>query len=277
MQNFNLRKSRDVGDILTDTFQYIRIHYLVLGKGLLFFVMPLYLINAFLLQEYSNQVVGDIFDPNNLEILQGFFSGRYFLALFFSIVAYSLIPVIVLNHMNLVSQGFEPQVSELIEDSLPLILKIIGLNIIIAFIVGFSFLFLFFPAIFFGVKLSLAQSALVLEERDIMESVNRSWDLTKDFWWATFALLIVMYIITVFTTYVFILPTTILSIFLVNGVDAGDSTIFVTFITTLELIFNAIGSLFTAIIQIAMALHFFNLVERREGGTLRSKIESLID
>lgn len=277
MQNFNLRKSRDVGDILTDTFQYIRIHYLVLGKGLLFFVMPLYLINAFLLQEYSNQVVGDIFDPNNLEILQVFFSGRYFLALFFSIVAYSLIPVIVLNHMNLVSQGFEPQVSELIEDSLPLILKIIGLNIIIAFIVGFSFLFLFFPAIFFGVKLSLAQSALVLEERDIMESVNRSWDLTKDFWWATFALLIVMYIITVFTTYVFILPTTILSIFLVNGVDAGDSTIFVTFITTLELIFNAIGSLFTAIIQIAMALHFFNLVERREGGALRSKIESLID
>lgn len=277
MQNFNLRKSRDVGDILTDTFQYIRIHYLVLGKGLLFFVMPLYLINAFLVQEYSNQVVGDIFDPNNLEILQGFFSGRYFLALFFSIVAYSLIPVIVLNHMNLVSQGFEPNVSDLIEDSLPLILKIIGLNIIIAFIVGFSFLFLFFPAIFFGVKLSLAQSALVLEERDVMESVNRSWDLTKNFWWATFALLIVMYIITVFMTYVFVLPTTILSIFLVSGVDAGDSTLFATFITTLELIFNAVGSLFTAIIQIAMALHFFNLVERREGGTLRSKIEGLID
>lgn len=277
MQNFNLRRSRDIGDILTDTFQYIRIHYLVLGKGLLFFVMPLYLVNAFLLQEYSSQLIGDIFDPNNLDALQGLFSGRYFLAVFFSIVAYSLIPVIVLNHMDMVSQGLEPQVSDLIEDSLPLILKIIGLNIIIAIIVGFSFLFLFFPAIFFGIKLSLAQSALVLEDRDIMESINRSWDLTKDFWWATFALLLIMYIITVFTTYVFILPTAILSIFFVDGVATGEGSMFVTFITTLELIFNAVGSLFTAIIQIAVALHFFNLVERREGGNLRSKIEGLAD
>lgn len=277
MQNFNLRRSRDIGDILTDTFQYIRIHYLVLGKGLLFFVMPLYLVNAFLLQEYSSQLIGDIFDPNNLDALQGLFSGRYFLAVFFSIVAYSLIPVIVLNHMDMVSQGLEPQVSDLIEDSLPLILKIIGLNIIITIIVGFSFLFLFFPAIFFGIKLSLAQSALVLEDRDIMESINRSWDLTKDFWWATFALLLIMYIITVFTTYVFILPTAILSIFFVDGVAAGEGSMFVTFITTLELIFNAVGSLFTAIIQIAVALHFFNLVERREGGNLRSKIEGLAD
>lgn len=277
MQNFNLRRSRDIGDILTDTFQYIRIHYQVLGKGLLFFVMPLYLVNAFLLQEYSSQLIGDIFDPNNLDALQGFFSGRYFLAVFFSIVAYSLIPVIILNHMDMVSQGLEPQVSDLIEDSLPLILKIIGLNIIIAFIVGFSFLFLFFPAIFFGIKLSLAQSALILEGRDIMGSINRSWDLTKDFWWATFALLLIMYIITVFTTYVFILPTAILSIFFVDGVAAGEGSMFITFITTLELIFNAVGSLFTAIIQIAVALHFFNLVERREGGNLRSKIEGLAD
>lgn len=277
MQDFNLRRSRDIGDILTDTFQYIRIHYLVLGKGLLFFVMPLYLINAFLMKDYSNQMVTSLFDPNNLEAFQGLFTANYFIALMFSIVAYSLLPVIVLNHINLTSQGIEPQVNDLIQDSLPLVLRIIGLNIVLAFILGFSFLFLFFPLIFFGIKLSLAQSALVLEERGIMESISRSWDLTRDFWWATFALLVVMYIITMFTAYVFILPTTILSLFFTDGIAAGDGSMFVTFIMMLELVFAAIGSLFTAIIQIAVALHFFNLVERREGGSLRSKIEGLID
>ena len=38
---------------------------------------------------------------------------------------------------------------------------------------------------------------------------------------------------------------------------------------------TVISSMLYSIMQIALSLHFFNLVERKEGGALRSKIENL--
>lgn len=274
MQSFNHRVSRDVGDILTDTFQYVRIHYKTLGKGLVFFVFPLYLIQAFLMQGYSDQIFSTLFQP---DAIFDFIGWRYFTSIAISLLAYGVLSVVALKHLGLTDQGINPEASDLMEDSILLIFRFIGLYILLFLILIASAFFFFFPAVFFGIRLSLAPAALILENRGVGDAISRSWELTQGYWWATFVLFFIMYIIVIFVTYVFILPTTILSIFLMDSGAASEANNYSTLFTVLTSFSAAIGSLFTAILHISFALQFYNLVERKEGGSLRSRIESLVD
>ncbi|GAB5408000.1 MAG: hypothetical protein BalsKO_03650 [Balneolaceae bacterium] len=277
MQSFNHSKSRDLGDILTDTFQYIRIYYKTLGKGLLYFVLPLYLIQAFLLQGYTDQLFANMFQPDNFSAFEILFSPRYLASISLSIVAYAMLTIVSLKHLYLTNTVNETETGSLIQDSLPMLLKLGALYISLFVIIMFSALFFFFPAIFFGIRLSLAPAALVLENRDVGESISRSWELTQGFWWATFALFFIMYIIVFFCSYAFILPATILSIFFVDTGTITDAGLFSTIITTFMTLSTAIASLFIVILHISFGLQFYNIVERKEGEGLRSKIEGLID
>ncbi len=274
MQSFDHRVSRDIGDILTDTFQYIRIHYKTLGKGLVFFVFPLYLIQAFLMQGYSDQIFSTLFQP---DAIFDFLGWRYFASIGISLLAYGVLSVVALKHLDLTDQGINPEANDLMEDSVPLILRFIWLYILLFLVLIASAFFFFFPAIFLGIRLSLAPAALILEDLSVDKAIRRSWELTQGYWWATFALFFIMYIIVIFSTYVFILPTTILSIFLMDSGAASESNNFSTLFTVLTSFSAALGSLFTAVLHISFALQFYNLVERKEGGSLRSRIEGLID
>ena len=60
MSNFNYKKPRDLGGILSDTFLYIRQNYISLGKPILYFVVPFYVVQAFILQEYSSSLFDSI-------------------------------------------------------------------------------------------------------------------------------------------------------------------------------------------------------------------------
>ena len=49
MSTFQLRKTRDFGQIITDTFTYLRVHFKSLGKALFIFVFPILLISGVLI------------------------------------------------------------------------------------------------------------------------------------------------------------------------------------------------------------------------------------
>lgn len=277
MQSFNHSKSRDVGDILTDTFLYIRIYYKTLGKGLLYFVFPLYVIQAFLLQGHTDQIFANIFSPGDFSAFETFFSPRYLVSIFLSMLAYAMLTLIALKHMYLTNTDNVDETGSLIQGSLTLLIKLSALYMVLFIIILFSAFFFFFPAIFLGIRLSLAPAALVLENRGVGDSISRSWELTQGFWWATFTLFLIMYIIVLFSSYAFILPATILSIFFVDTGTVTDAGLFSTIISSFMTLSTAFASLFVVILHLSFALQFYNIVERKEGEGLRSKIEGLID
>ncbi|MEQ9264895.1 MAG: hypothetical protein RLN81_06730 [Balneolaceae bacterium] len=277
MDHFNHRKTRDIGDILTDTFQYVRIHYITLGKGLLFFVLPLYLVQVFLMQDNFSDLFNLLAEPDNPEMFGNFFNGKYFLGIALSIVAYTMLSLVILNHIKFTEQEIEFEPIELIEDFFQTGLRLLGLYVLIYLIVLISVFFFVLPAIFFAIKLCLAQTASVIEERSITSSLSRSWYLTKEYWWATFALILVMLIIVWFSSFVLMFPITILSGFFVEtGLSNGSDSV-LTLFNIISIISSVFGTLLISLIYISITLQFYNLVERKEGGDLRSKIESLID
>ena len=64
MHSFEHHKIRDLGEIIADSFQYLRIHFKTLGKALLFFVLPIYIIQFFLMKGYTDQIVSTLMGGN---------------------------------------------------------------------------------------------------------------------------------------------------------------------------------------------------------------------
>ncbi len=276
MVNFEYRKPRDIGEVLTDTFQYIRLHYSTLGKGLIFFVMPFYIIQIVLVDDMSQNIFQAIGNSEaEAQALSSIFSRKYFLSLLMSVLGTSMLSVITFKHVQLTSNNREADSSNLIDNVVPNVLSFIALYSLISFALVFSVFAFILPALFLGIQWSLAPAALLIEEQGVFKALSRSWELVKDYWWVTFGLLILMFIITTVATYVFVIPTAILSVIISSIGTEGDSGIFSLLYTFILGATTVISSLLYSIMQIAISLHFFNLVERKEGGALRSKIESL--
>lgn len=278
MLEFKHHKIRDLGDIITDSFQYVRIHFKTLGKALLFFVLPLYIIQFFLMKGYTDQIFSSISD-GTFGDFDTIFGPQYFIGIILSIVASAVLTVVTIKHLKLTEDGFDPSPEAILEDLIPNVLKYIGLYIVYVFILFFSALFFFFPMIFFGIKFCLSTSALILEEETVFGSLSRSWELTKDSWWGTFAIVLVMYILMIMVTYAILIPITIISILTVEtgAGEVGDTSFWANLYYVLTGIMTALSSLISTIIFLAISLQYYNLMERKEGGSLRSQIEGLLD
>ncbi len=278
MHSFEYHKIRDLGEIIADSFQYLRIHFKTLGKALLFFVLPIYIIQFFLMKGYTDQIVGTLMG-GNVSDFENIFGLQYFFGIVLSLIANSTLTAITIKHVQLTEKNVDPTPDALLKDIVPNVLKYTGLYIVLYFILIPSAILFFFPMVFFGIKLCLSASALLLEKKTIFGAIGRSWELTKNHWWSTFLILLVMIILIVFITYAVIIPTTILSTFTVEtgALELGDSTIWTNFFYIITGILTAISSLTSVVLYIVITLQYYNLLERKEGAHLRSQIEGLLN
>ncbi len=278
MHSFEYHKIRDLGEIITDSFQYLRIHFKTLGKALLFFVLPIFIIQFFLMKGYTDQIVGTLMG-GNVSDFENIFGLQYFFGIVLSLIANSTLTVITIKHVQLTEKNVDPTPDALLKDIVPNVLKCVGLYVVLYLILIPSVFFFFFPMVFFGIKLCLSASALLLEKKTIFGAIGQSWELTKNHWWSTFLILLVMIILIVFITYAVIIPTTILSTFTVEtgALELGDSTIWTNFFYIITGILTAISSLTSVVLYIVITLQYYNLLERKEGAHLRSQIEGLLN
>ncbi|MEX0719017.1 MAG: hypothetical protein WD059_00020 [Balneolaceae bacterium] len=273
MKEFTLQKYRDLGAILTDSFVYIRIHYKTLGKGLLFFVLPFYLVSGALVGNAYSSIFSAAFnDPENMDMMIG---GDFWLGILLLALASGSLFTVTLKHMQLARNSDTIETMDLLEDFGRNFLTLLGLYFLVIFAVGFSFLLLIIPGIYVGIKVFVSPTVAILEKRNPFEAISRSWDLVEGHWWFTFAVYLVMYFITTFMSYVLIIPFSIFLAFMsASGVDAASGGLG----TSMGIFYGlliVVASLFSVLLLIAMSLHYFNLVERKEGKGLRSQIEEL--
>ncbi len=125
----------------------------------------------------------------------------------------------------------------------------------------------------------MSTAVLIMEDESVLGAMRRSWELTKSYWWATFGLVVIMYIIMIIASYSLIIPLSALSIFTLEtgAAELNDPSLWSNFYFVINGIITAISSLFTSVFLIAISIQYFNLVERKEGGNMRLEIESLLD
>lgn len=273
MSDFKLQKYRDLGAILTDSFVYIRVHWKSLGKALLLFVLPFYLISGVLVGNAYTSFFSALME--NPDVAGDSILGSDFLFGFLLLTLSSgALLTVAMTHIQLARDKEEVILSDLIERFGRNFITLVALYILIILAVIPGFILFLIPGIYMAIKFFVAPAVAVMENKDPIQSLKRSWELVQGHWWFTFATYLVMNIVTTFMSYVFIIPMSIFIGFM-SASGAGSNEAIGTGMGIFYGLLVVIASLFSVLMLIALSLQYFNLIERKEGLGLRQQIEEL--
>jgi len=88
-------------------------------------------------------------------------------------------------------------------------------------------IFLIIPGVYIGVKMALFSQAIILEEKSILESLKRSWEVTTNNFWLLLVIGLVYTVpIIVIINFLYIFPNIISTIF-----QAGINAFFLLWMT----------------------------------------------
>ncbi|MFY0685204.1 MAG: hypothetical protein JXR20_11665 [Balneola sp.] len=285
MKTFELRKARDFGQTITDTFTYIRIHFRTLGKALFLFVFPIVIISGILVSssfmsvfDFAEMNPDQPVDPITLGNDVSSFLAKFFIGMLLFMANFILINVITFKHMELADNGVEDiETGMLLQDFARNFFGVLGLVSVIAIATFIGFLFLILPGIYVAIKLSLAPIIFITEGEDFGDSLAKSWEVTQDYWWFTFGMSFVMGIIMNFASYIFIIPMYILIGVVSFTTVANDGSSIETIISALYGLSIVVPALLYCMPITSQALVYFNIKERKTGSSMMDKIESLGD
>lgn len=275
----SLTRTRDFGDLITDCFAYVREHYKVLGKSILYFVVPIIVVSSIFFGSYMQEVFsmmpanpgeGEPVTPDFSSLLPSLGG-----ASLFGLFAWSAMAVVVYSHMSLVASNNQQEVTvdHIWQRYKKDIWGILGISILTGIFTFLGALFLIIPGIFLSVKFTLIPAAYINERTGISDAFSRSWHLTKNYWWYTFGLVILMSIMVSFMSYFLTVPIMIVSAFTqFAGGEAGSSQSLFAIVYGAAMV---LGYIFYALFYISLGLHYFNLIERKEGSAMKERIEQI--
>jgi len=274
------KKQRELGDIITDTFKFIRLEYKPLFKALLRNAAIPFLVLIGISAYYTSATA-------NFSFLEGGTFGAanlflpilaLFIALFFY---YGVLYGTILNYIKLYvgNQGVVDQ-DELKRSVKSELGSLTGLTFLIFIMMFFGFMLCFFPGVYIAIPLSLAWAILVFENKAVGDSISDSFKLIKNEWWITFATMLVLGILLYIANIVLSLPVILYSLtkgFLsAETISQGDmSSMFDWVYITLSVLSSAVQYILAGIFAIAIAFIYFNLNEKKNQTGTFETIESI--
>ncbi|MCK6212066.1 glycerophosphoryl diester phosphodiesterase membrane domain-containing protein [Georgenia sp. EYE_87] len=136
-------------------------------------------------------------------------------------------------------------------DSAPVLVALVIFVLVVAALVGMAF---------FAVRLTLAAPALMLERTGVVESLRRSWSLTRGHFWRIFGSLALALIIISVISYALMIPVTVGMAFIGDEMTAIVVTLVVS--TVLQVLLSALTTPFLAAV---LALVYIDVRMRKEG------------
>ena len=274
------KKQRELGDVITDTFKFLRLEYKPLFKALLRNAAIPFLILIGISAYYTgistdfDMFSNDMFNAANIILpLIGLF-----IAVFFY---YGILYGTVLNFIKLYieNQGIVDQ------DKLKVLVRqdlgnLTGLTFLIAIMVFFGFMLCFFPGVYVAVPLSLTWAILVFKNQSVGDSISDSFKLVKNEWWITFATMFVLGLLMYVANLVFSLPAIIYTVAKglasAEQISQGDvSSMFDWVYVVLNVLSSAIQYILAGVFAIAIAFIYFNLNEKKNQTGTFETIESI--
>ena len=270
----DFKKQRELGDILSDTFVFLRLEFKpfislifkVAGPYILFFLL------SFVFYMYT---VGDIFSFNYSASsdLNNFSPLMMFLALILfaisAILAYVFANSTAMHYIkSYINNQGEVNDQKVIAEVKDTFWSFVGLGIIKWIVIVLAAMLCFFPVFYFMVPMAMVFSILVFEKRDVMDSFNYSFALIKDEFWITFSTILVTGIIVMVSSYAFGLPAIIYSI-IKTGIFSGeiDPGNLVSFTDPVYIVLNVISYLARFLLNlisvVAYVFIYYNLNERK--------------
>lgn len=279
-QKIELRKTRNFGEKINATFDFIRHNYKGLFPCILFISAPVALIGSLLITYYQVfiqfQHLGDYTYEAPSIVL-------YFLPGYLLIIAgYILNGAVITNYMGLYTETPDPKsitVSEVwFRAKYDFWMILIG-GFLVGIMVSIGFVFLFIPALYLFVVFSLFIPSMVFEQKSIGEAIGRCFFLIRDKWWSTFGLAFILTLLQIVMGLVFNIPQYVFLFLTTYHASADSLTTIPTWYKIGMIVSAAISSIGALLVGcltfVGLSFQYFNLVERREASGLLSKLEGL--
>ena len=278
------KKKRELGDILTDTFAFLRQN----GKSLLSVLVKtsgIPFILLLLASAYYTHSSANIFDPININSGDAFNSGNLIIALFAMLttllIFYGILFGTVLHYIKvyidnsgivdheIVVQGIKTDFS-----------RIIGLGILSGIIISFGLFLCVVPGIYLYIPMSLVFPILIFRKTTISDAINESFQLIKNEWWITFATLFIIALIIGVIGMVFSIPALVYTLSKTvtaasEGSMADPSAMFDWVFIALNTLSSAVQYILYVITAISTAFIYYNLNERKHATGALEQIDSL--
>ncbi|WP_113654543.1 hypothetical protein [Pedobacter namyangjuensis] len=281
-QAVEFRKLREFGDIIGDTFLFIKQNFKPLFKCII------YLCGIFILAGLASTLVQqlqmskDMSDPMSITKVYGNspfsmfyrYGLQYLFILLFFILIYTSLYTTVLSYISLyIRKGnIPPSVAEVWAYYKYYFLRMMGSGFVMTIFFVLGFILCLIPGFYILPAFTLFFPIMIMENGSFGYSFTRSFKLTKDNWWITFATIIVILIITSFASFVINIPAYVIA--MISAFTHLEQPITKTYAIVVSL--GQYLALFVMTIPIISgALLYYNLAERAESGGLLSRINNL--
>ena len=297
-QKIEFQKYRDFGQIINASFEFIKQNFGSLLKSLIFIVGPFLLVTGILLGFYQKSIFS-IYNMTSLSEM-----GIVFVLLIISV--FLTVQMLLVTSYSFIliylekSEFFVIQIEEVWEGVKKNFLKVLGITfflillsivaiivfgvlVIISinatsnpFLVFLLFLLWMIPFGYLMVKLTLIYMISLYEKSGVIQSMQRSFYLTKNKWWFTLGLVFVLGLIEAFMGFVFQIPQYIVMFAtMFNSMDGTGVDGVTEIIIIVTSVISAFQYLLYFISILALAFYYFSLVEQKVAKGLLEKIESI--
>ncbi|APU69608.1 MAG: hypothetical protein VX712_09680 [Bacteroidota bacterium] len=261
------KKERELGEILSATFKFLRENYKALFGVLLKTTGPALALLLLSLAFYSFQTVGSI------GVQSMFSGGTALLATAILLITYLVYYAALTGTIYHSIRSYISHEGQIIPQEVYSGVKsdfgnLLAISVISGLLVFFGFLLLLIPGIYVAVPLSLAPAIIVFRNKSVFDAISDCFELVKNNWWATFGSIIVISIIVYIVGLVFQIPTIIYFIIKTmtvfqEGTLADPSSMFDTGYIIMNIISSMIQYIIYGITPIGFAFVYFHLNEKK--------------
>ncbi len=276
------QKQRDLGEIITDTFKFLRQNYKLLFRLIAGIAGPAFLIMALLLGYYSFMMGKSLINPFN----QNFdnYNTSFFLTIFLLLISFIVFYALLYNVVFTFIKSYIRNRGHIDEDEVALNAKknftsMFGLFLVVGIFLFFGFL-LIIPGIYLWVPLSLAPAVLLFENRGIGGSLEEVFRIVSKNWWMTFLSLVLIYLLVQVISMIFRMPLFLYYFMKAlsmtqEGATVDPTSLFDWVYVVLNIVASLIQHLLSVIMIVAVSFIYFNLHEKKYATGSMEEIEQL--
>lgn len=309
-QTIEFREQRDFGDVINVTFAFLRENLIPLGKALLYIVGPAALLTGLVSIGFIDNYSFNADDPAFFTTVDwASFALLYFFLMLGALLTWVLAVSAVYGYVLMYQERGhgDIEVSEVwqsvVENFWVVLRTMIALSVMVvigyflllipmiiifaagsstgsAVIGGLFFFFGFFGFIgallYFSVAYSLVFPIQLCESPELFPAMKRSRYLVNDFWWQTFLVFFISFILMSVLGILFSIPS-----YLVTGLGGLHAitdfdTSWMRYPLLIGVVIGTLGSsLLYSIPIVASAVQYFSLVEYKEHAGLMGRIDDI--
>ncbi len=266
VKEIQFRKKREIGDIFTDSFTFIRQEIKPISKLVAVYVLPFMILYGFVQVYIQKNVISKIDFTNSEALLENI--GPVYLNVFlfalFGLFVQSLMIATYYSYIEVyVKKGkgnFD--LSDVTPNLFANGLLAIGASIVYFIVVMFGLILCIIPGIFFANTLSIVFIILIFERKGLGNSIIRSASLVNSQWWNTLLVNIVGIVIIWVISLIMSIPTLITGLS-INIFGQNQSPVeYPDWYWVIIGISTVVSSVFYIVPYTFLAFQYFNLDEQ---------------